>query len=50
MSMAKESERKTITDPKDLPPPAIIPIGGISKESRKYLSEEREDEKAEGDE
>lgn len=46
MSMAKESERETITDPEDLPPPAIIPIGGISKESREYLREAEDEEKA----
>lgn len=44
--MADETERETITDPEDLPPPAIIPISGISKESRAYLraGEDTEDE------
>lgn len=37
--MAEDTEPRTITDPEDLPPPAIIPISGISKESREYFDE-----------
>lgn len=42
--MATDTGTDTITDPEDLPPPAIIPISGISKESREYLRAERDDE------
>lgn len=47
--MADESDRETITDPEDLPPPAVIPIGGISKESRKLLGRDDDDEDDEDD-
>lgn len=48
MSMARESTGETLTDPEDLPAPAIIPIGGFSKESRKYLRDAEETEGEDG--
>lgn len=47
--MASEAENETITDPEDLPGPAIIPVSGISKESRAYLESKRAKEEARDD-
>lgn len=46
--MTEDAEPRTITDPEDLPPPAIIPISGISKESREYLEDTGGEDAARG--
>lgn len=39
--MTKKARRRTVTNPEDLPDPAIIPISGLSRESRAYLQARR---------
>ncbi len=41
MTMTKKARRQTVTDPENLPDPAIIPISGLSRESRTYLQARR---------
>lgn len=47
--MTESEDREITIDPEDLPGPAIIPVSGISKESRAYLESKRAKEEARDD-